>query len=194
MTFSRALAFSSAGAVLALGLSGLVATPAAAMGLLGRELEVAYYTPDTATVYGGAAFTPDSFVVGLGQETDGNVEDVTHLLVDFDEDSLHIELHTILSNPTWGNTAFNGMIFTVALPLDIETATVDGSTTMSGFDNSRVSFTDHEILVNWAGLSYADGTRVNINFTFGAPVPEPGSGLLVGCGLLGLAYFRRARA
>jgi hypothetical protein len=86
------------------------------------------------------------------------------------------------------------MIFTVALPPDIETATVDGSTTMSGFDDSRVSFTDHEILVNWAGLSYADGTRVNINFTFGAPVPEPGSGLLVGCGLLGLAYFRRVRA
>jgi hypothetical protein len=138
MTFSRALAFSSAVAVLALGLSGLVATPAAAMGLVGRELDVAYYTPDTETVYGLAAFTPDPFVVGLGVETDGNVEDVTHLLVDFDEDSLHIELHTILSNPTWGNTAFNGMIFTVALPLDIETATVDGSTTMSGFDDSRV--------------------------------------------------------
>jgi hypothetical protein len=194
MTFSRALSFSSAVAVLALGLSGLVATPAPAMGLIGRELEVAYYTPDTATVYGAAVFTPVSFVVGLGEETDGNVEGVTHLLVDFDEDSLRIQLQTILSNPTWGNTAFNGVIFTSALPLDIETATVDGSTTMSGFDDSRVSFTDDEILVNWAGLSYADGTTVNINFTFGAPVPEPGSGLLVGCGLLGLAYFRRARA
>src|SRR4029077_655437 len=112
----------------------------------------------------------------------------------FDEDSLHIELHTILSHPTWNNTAFNGMILRSALPLDIETATVDGSTTMSGFDDSRVSFTDDEILVNWAGLSYTDCTTVKINFTFGVPVPEPSSGLLVGCGLLAVAYFRRSRA
>jgi hypothetical protein len=169
----------------------MVARPARALGFGGLSMSVAYYLPDTSTVYPFAVFTPSSFVVGPGQETDGNVEDVTHLLVDFGDDTMNIALDTILNSPMWSHAACNGMIFTSALPHDIASATVDGSTTMAGFDNSRVSFTSNQILVNWAGLSYSDDTTVKVNFTF---VPEPGGTLLVGCGLIGLVFARSKRA
>jgi MprA protease rhombosortase-interaction domain-containing protein len=186
-------------AALAVGLAALslASAPASATGLTGQSIGVVYYHPDLATVYSGASFTPASFVVGAGQETDGNIEDVTHLLVDFDDEVLNITLTTILhdppwnqSSPTWNNTAFNGMVFTSVLPHDIATATVGGATTMAGFDNSRVSFTSNEILVNWAGLSYVDGTAVEIVFTF---VPEPSSAtLLLGAGCAAFALRRRS--
>jgi hypothetical protein len=168
---------------------GFAAGPASALGLTGQSLSAAYYYPDLATVY-GVTWTPSSFTVGAGQETDGNVEDVTHLLVDFADDSLTITLDTILSNPdpTWNNTSHNGPVFTSALSHGIASASVDGSTTMTGFDDTRVSFTGNQILVNWAGLSYEDGTVVKINFTF---VPEPASAALLL--VAGLALVRRAR-
>jgi hypothetical protein len=166
------------------------AAPAAALGLDGQTIGADYYYPDLSTPYSGATFTPSSFVVGAGQETDGNVEDVTHLLVDFDDDSLTITLTTVLSSPTWVDVSFNGPVFTSALPHGIAGATVDGTTTLAGFDASRVSLTSDEIRVNWAGLSYEDGTVLKINFTF---LPEPGSAALLLVACLALAR-RRARA
>jgi hypothetical protein len=56
-------------------------------------MSAGYYYPDTATFYGGTIpFTPSSFVVGAGQETDGNLDDRTHMLVDFGDDALNITL------------------------------------------------------------------------------------------------------
>jgi len=181
-------------ALLAFGLIALAlvaASPARALGLTGQSMSAAYYFPNASTVSVTAAFTPPSFVVGPGQETDGNVEDLTHLLVDFGEDMLNVTLNTILSSPTWIPTDFNGMIFTSVLPHDIATATVDGSTTMAGFGDSRVYFTSNRIFLDWSGLGYVTGTTVKINFTF---VPEPGGAWLVGCGLIGLVFARAKRA
>jgi hypothetical protein len=89
------------------------------------------------------------------------------------------------------NTPFNGVIFTAAADHGIASATVHGSTTMAGFDDSRVSFTDDQLLLNWAGLSYVDGTVVRVDFTF---VPEAGAAWLAACGALGLALVGRRRA
>jgi hypothetical protein len=133
--------------------------------------------------------------VGAGQETVGDVEGVTNLLVDFSDDTLSIVFDTILANPTWTVASYNGIIFTATSPLDITSAMVGASTTMSGFDNFRVSYTDHQILLNWQGLSYIDGTTVNINFTSALPqngsVPEPGTLALLGLGLASLAWRRQ---
>ena len=122
-----------------LGALVLALAPApASASLIGQTLDAVYYHPDLDTVYVGAVFTPSSFVVGAGQETDGNVEDVTHLLVDFADDSLTITFDTILPTPTWNNTDFNGIVFTATAPHGIASASVDGSTTMAGFDDTRV--------------------------------------------------------
>jgi hypothetical protein len=176
---------------IAIALSLLAGGPAHATGLLGLSATADYYVPDLSTIYGSASFTPHSFVIGAGQETTGDVEGVTSLLVDFGNDTLTITLHTTLSSPTWGGASFNGPVFTFAVPHEIASATVDASSTFAGFDDSRVSLTNDEVQLNWQGLSYTDGTQVTIDFGF---VPEPATALLLGAGLLGLAQAGRRRA
>jgi hypothetical protein len=176
-------------------LAACVATAAipttAEAGLIGKQMDAVYYYPDTSTPYAQASFTPSSFTVGPGQETDGNVEGVTHLLVDFSDSMLTITLQTTLSTPTWGTAPFNGIIFTSPGPLGIVGAAVDPATTMAGFDNSRISFDADQILVNWNGLPYVNGTVVKVDF---AVVPEPATMALLGAGLLGLAAARRRKS
>jgi hypothetical protein len=173
-------------ASIVLGISGV-----AHAGFLGTQMDVGYFTPNTSSPYAPAVFTPSNFTVGAGQETIGNVEGVTNLFIDFTDNTLSITFGTILTSPTWNANDFNGVIFTAISPLDIESLLVIASTTMSGFDNSRVSFTDNQILLNWQGLSYVDGTTLNINFTSASAVPVPGTLALIGLGVVGLAWRRR---
>ncbi len=163
-------------------------------GLLGKTLDAVYYYPDLGTPYSQASFTPSSFVVGPGQETVGDVEGVTQLLTDFSDTMLTITLTTTLTTPTWSVAPFNGIVFTSPGLLGIIGASVDPATTMAGFDDSRVSFNADQILVDWNGLSYVDGTVVKIDFEFAA-VPEPASLTLLGAALTGMGWaFRRRRA
>ena len=181
--------FIGLGVVLTFGMIG--AEPAKA-GLIGKQMDAVYYFPDTATPYANATFTPLNFTVGAGPETDGLVEGVTHLLVDFSDSALLITLTTTLSSPTWGTAAFNGIIFTSPGPLGILGATVDAATTMAGFDNSRISFSSDQIFVNWNSFSYLDGTLVAIDFAVPVPAPPIGRSLPVFLAiLLGVALGRR---
>ncbi|MFX5084702.1 hypothetical protein ABTC40_18880, partial [Acinetobacter baumannii] len=92
--------------------------------------------PALWTVYSQSAWSPPSFTVGAGQETVGNVENVTGIAVDFGISSLSLVLTTSLVNPAWVVAPFNGPVFTAALPHGLTVATVDaGATTMAGFDD-----------------------------------------------------------
>ena len=113
-------------------------------------------------------------------------------MTDFTDTMLTVTLTTVLTSPFWTSGSFNGIIFTSPGSLGLTGASVDPATTMAGFDDSRVSFTSDQILVNWNGLSYDDGTVVKIDFAF-APISEPASLALLGTALAGMAMARRRR-
>ena len=168
---------------------GLLFSVEAHAGFIGQTMSASYRVPTVNDIYSQATWTPPTFTVGSGEETVGNIEDVTALHVDFTDSKLLITLNTILSTPTWNIDAFNGPVFTANAPLYISGASIDPATTMSGFDVSRVTWTGDSILLNWNGLSYIDGTVVAVDFT----VPEPRSLAVMGVALIGLCMIRYRR-
>jgi len=169
------------------------AAPARAS-FIGAEMTASYQYPTLGSIYGQASWTPPTFTVGGGVETVGNVENVTSIAVNFASSSLSILLTTVLGNPTWGNSAFNGPVFTATGPLGIAGVSVNAATTMAGFDASRVTFTGNTLRIDWNGLSYTSGTAVALDFTFvPVAVPEPASFALLGAGLLTLGAVARRR-
>lgn len=173
----------------------LLLAPAAHAGFDGKSFSAYYAFPDIDSVYAFASASPPSFAVGAGVETVFDVEGVTDIGADFSDTSLTLVLSTVLSNPTWSNTSFNGLVFdlTAGGPLTITSVTVDGATTMAGFDASRVGFGPDRVSINWSGLSYVDGTTVVVNFTSAVPEPSSWALLLGGLALLGSASFIRRR-
>ncbi|MFT3760887.1 PEP-CTERM sorting domain-containing protein [Thauera sp.] len=179
---------SFAAGVLALCVSGT-----AFAGLIGKTFGIAYHHPDIGTIYPDVSFSSSTFTVGSGVETVGDVEGVTSLLVDLADSGLTVTFETVLSNPTWNSTPFNGIILTSADLLDLTTPImVDGS--LSGFDASRVSIDGNRILLNWSGLSYVNGSMLSLRFGNAPnPVPEPNPLALLGLGFALAIWSRRAR-
>ena len=81
------------------------------------------------------------------------------------------------------------------MPLHISAASVGPATTMAGFDSSRIGIEPTRILLNWQGLSYQDGTKVVVDFSFEPlPVPLPAAlGPMMAVIALAFALRRRAR-
>lgn len=174
----------------------LLATAPASATLLGESFSARYYFPDSSSIYPNASVPPD-FIVGPGVEGSIDVEGVTDVTFDFDALSLAITFDTTLDGPTWTSTSFNGIIFTSATPLDVSGAFVV-STTLAGFDNSRITISGNQIALNWQGLSYVDGTSISIGFSDlgGSAVPEMATWamMVAGFGLAGAALRARKTA
>lgn len=128
-------------------------------------------------------------------DTTIDVEGVTNLLVDLFDTGVTVTFQTTLDSPTWNNTPFNGLVLTSFSNLGISSPVVDPATTLGGFDASRVNLSGNDIQLNFAGLSYTNGSVVAVNFTdlSGTNVPEPASAALLAMGLTGVALLRRRR-
>jgi len=92
----------------------------------------------------------------------------------------------------WTDSTFNGPVLT-DLNATFTSASIDASSTLAGFDASRLTFDANHIYANMHGLNL-DG-YLKINFESGSSaVPEPASIALMLAGLAGAAAVRRKKS
>lgn len=100
-----------------------------------------------------------------------------------------------LSATDWAASTFNSLIITdmdwIGGPGILTGVTI--STNLAGFDNSRVTFTDDSVSINWQGLSFGPGTRWDIGLIT-THIAEPGTFAILGLGFAGLGLARRRKA
>lgn len=162
--------------------------------LLGSTVTEEYRFPELLAPYPFAEYLPQTFVVGAGQESSIIVDDVTTFNVDFGDTSLLLNVDTVLTNPTWTSSNFNGIVFSSSNFSQLSGVGLNSSTNLSGFDLSRVTLTGDQLRLNFAGLSYDTNTIVGLDFSANQAVPEPSTWamMLLGFGLIGGA-MRAAR-
>jgi len=168
-----------------------LAVGSAQAGLLGHSVEATYHF----TTFGSVIYT-DVKVVDAGEEF--------HFFGGTDPRHADLGDTTILArfDPFGGGfsaSAFNGYSFfdVFATIDDIIGVTIDPSSTLPGFDLSRVTFDANRVSMNFQGLSL-DANRelfVLLNLQFAdAAVPITPTGALAALGLLGAVGLRRRQA
>lgn len=165
-------------------------------GFMGRELSVGYFVPDQTTPYDDSVALPSTFMVADGVDAVVNLENVTDIAIDVSDASILFDFTTTLDSPTLSPQPFSGLVFELLSggPLQFLSFSIDPSSTLAGFDPSRVSFNDSQVTVNFQGLSYDSNTLLLINFQPAvSEVPEPGTMSLLGLGFLGALAMRRRR-
>ena len=170
-------------------LAVLAASPAGAQGLNGQLVQQTFRFPNTTTVFendGTKLVTP----LGANYSFSGGI--ITTVLqptqVTF----------TFPNNDSIGSAGtFTGIVLSETGPLP---ATITGvtlaSSTIPGFDASRVSFDAGDIFTNFTNLNEGAGQTVTLNFTTNAlaSTPEPSSVAAFGFTALGIAgLMLRAR-
>jgi hypothetical protein len=102
-----------------------------------------------------------------------------------------------LTTGTWSDSPlskapilYNGVDLLFSGGPSISSVTIDPATNMAGFNSNYVYFTSNEIEVDWHLLSFDPGTIVKLDLT---AVPEPGTLVMLGAGLLAAVGALRRR-
>ncbi len=93
-------------------------------------------------------------------------------------------------------TIFNGIAVNVVSGPAITSLTIDPSTNLVGFNNSKISFTANQIQVDWQGLAFSNATLVKLNLTGSRSnaIPEPGTvALFAGSLVTGAGFLIKRR-
>lgn len=159
---------------LAVGLAG----GAAAATLNGKSFTLDYMFPDINTVY-PATNGPINGTAGAGAAAI-TVEDVATITVDFVGNVLNVGFSTILTNPTWNDTSFNGIRIAFANTPDIASFTKIAS----NFGPVTPSFSGSTLFLNWPGATYNSDSAGSFEV---ALVPVPAALPLLATALAGVA-------
>ncbi len=99
-------------------------------------------------------------------------------------------LITFAGNGRYVVSDFNGIYLENLSRSIIAELTLGPGTTVDGFDQSRISFTENTIGFNFQGLRFRAGDQISANVEFvGSAVPEPSSWMvmILGLGAVGCA-------
>lgn len=160
---------------------------------LNETVQIAHVYPNTTALFTGLGL-PQNFIVGGGIELSDYASAISF---DISNSSISIVLAPGV-NASIGDgspNSFSGYSFGDVLgniPA-IVSASINGSTSLPGFDSSRLTFSENLVAVNIEGLSTGVSSRtVAIDVVF-APVPELSSTALLIGGLLTVGVVSRRR-
>ena len=161
----------------------VLSPPLSFAGLLGSNVTGWEYYPDTSSIYSGP--------IGPLPVTNA-IEFPGTLAWDGNLDVADTQIiWTATATVQYGGGSFNGFRLAFAGTPTIIGLTVDGATTLPP---ESYWFTGNEVWINLAGLSAISGQQTILDVQTSA-IPEPGSLVLLGTGLLGAAgYVRRKLA
>ena len=159
--------------------------------LIGDTVTIRHDFSDVGSTIGGGPF--DVLVqAGLGDLTQPYFPNSNWYSVDVEASSFSVLYGRA---PSWSSAIFNGLIISdmdwIGAPGSI--VGVNVSTNLAGFDNSRVTFTADSVSINWQSLSFAAGTRWDIDLITTHSVPVPATLILFGLGLAGLGWSNRKK-
>jgi hypothetical protein len=173
--------------VMLLALAVLGAVPAHATVMDGATIRLTYEFPSLGAVWN---VNTHDLVVGPGVEISNFPVGDPRTNVDVSDTNIFV---TYNSSATWTPAAFNGFhIFDLfgSIP-DFTAVSINPITNLTGFGDARITFDADNIWVDWNGLSFDSETIVSLDVE---AVPEPGTLLLLGTGIAGLAARRRQRS
>lgn len=167
-----------------------MAGPSHADFLDGKQMRFDYLFPDE-----GSTLLGFDVVVGPGVEVDipGDPDpNVLRFVVDLDDNTITHTIPGSYGSFTYQPATFNGFQFSDSTGeiIDFASLTIDPSTSVDGFDLTRVDLSADRILVNLQGLTFTASSILKLRIT---PVPEPSVLALIGGGLIGLLGFRPRR-
>ena len=169
--------------------SAVFASPVSAATFVGDTFEGSYRHPNLqrTTIQGGAQVVSPTaqFTFPTGRINPTARISASNVLITFEGDGRY--------NPA----EFNGISLQNLSRSDIAGFVLDPSSTVVGFDQSRLSFTSDSLLFNFEGLRIQSTDQVSANVSFiSSAVPEPASWgmMLLGLGVIGASFRRREKA
>ena len=157
--------------------------------MIGDEVSLSHRFPTTAVgdIFDGPYHV--TVAAGTGDRTPltASLDGLDDYGVDLEADTIRIDF--VDSVAFTAGTNFHGLVADgLHCPDDPpwQITAVEVTSSMTGFDPSRVTFGAHWVAVNWQGLSVSRGATFDITL-----IPEPGAAALMALGLVALIRRRR---